>query len=84
MGDSDGDNIKCGHREAHGQYGAVKRREVKIDEGIVLEEISEKGNPSSRPVLTSRKAKRLRRSDQARFPQEGQDRMFPVYRLGRS
>jgi sulfur carrier protein ThiS len=67
-----------------GSREVVKRREVKIDEGLELEDILREGNLSSRPVLTSRKAERLRRSDQARFPQEGQDRMSPVYRLGRS
>jgi hypothetical protein len=71
-------------RGARSEGAVVYRREKRINEGLVLEDILREGNLSSRTVLTSRKAERLRRSDQARFPQEGQDRMSTVYRLGRS
>ena len=79
------ERLRCVRIEKRmGSTEVVKRREVKIDEGLVLEDISEKGNLSSGTVLTSRKAERLRRSDQARFPQEGQDRMSHIFCVGGS
>ena len=78
------EGIACTVGKGIGTGVLVKRREMSLYHGLVLEDIFEKGNLSSSPVLTSRKAERLRRSDQARFPQEGQDRMSLVYCLGRS
>jgi hypothetical protein len=73
-----------GQREKHDQGGSGIQEGEEDRWGACCRITSEKGNLSLRTVLTSRKAERLRRSDQARFPQEGQDRMSHFFCVGGS